>query len=282
MNADGTGLQQVTKNGAANFCPFFTPDGKRLIFSSNLGDPQHRNFDIFLINLDGTGLERVTTNPTFDGFPMFSPDGKRIAFASNRNAKVEHETNIFVADWIDKPVPTPAALDISAENVKRDVYFLASQDMKGRLTGTPEGRKAAEYVAGQLEAAGLVNGSRHATSFFQPFEFTARVTLAKGNDLSIAPRGRSTRYEPEKDYVPTGFSDDADVKDAPMVFAGYGIKARGPEVRRLRRARREGQGRLHLQVRPRGGRPQEQVLALLSAPLQSHDRPGGRAPPRSS
>ena len=39
MNADGTGLKQVTSNGAANFCPFFTPDGKRLIFASNVGEP---------------------------------------------------------------------------------------------------------------------------------------------------------------------------------------------------------------------------------------------------
>lgn len=224
MNADGSGLKQVTANGAANFCPFFTPDGKRLIFSSNVGDPKGRNFDLFLINLDGTGLERVTSNPTFDGFPMFSPDGKRIAFASNRDGKVPHETNIFVADWIDRPVPTPAALDISADNVKRDVYFLASQELKGRLTGTPEGRKAAEYVADQLKAAGLttVPGT---TSFFQPFEFTAKVTLAEGNSLSIASGGKATPYQPEKDYTPTGFSDDADVRDAAIVFAGYGIKA---------------------------------------------------------
>lgn len=224
MNADGTGLHQVTRNGAANFCPFFTPDGKRLIFASNLGDPQRRDFDLYLIALDGTDLERVTANPTFDGFPMFSPDGKRLVFASNRSAKVGHETNIFVADWIDKPVPTPPALEVSAENVKRDVTFLASPELKGRLTGSPEGRRAAEYVAGQLKAAGLVTVPGMA-SFFQPFEFTARVTLAEGNGLTIAAAGKSTRYEPETDYAPTGFSDDADVKGAPVVFAGYGIKA---------------------------------------------------------
>ena len=100
MNRDGSNLRQVTKLGGANFAPAWHPDGKRIIFASNIKDPKGRNFDIFLINLDGTGLEQVTFNSTFDGFPMFSPDGKRLVFASNRGAKSEGETNVFVADWV--------------------------------------------------------------------------------------------------------------------------------------------------------------------------------------
>jgi Tol biopolymer transport system component len=99
MNRDGSNLRQVTKLGGANFAPAWHPDGKRIVFASNIKDPKGRDFDIFLINLDGTGLEQVTFNPTFDGFPMFSPDGKRIVLGSNRNAKAEGETNVFVADW---------------------------------------------------------------------------------------------------------------------------------------------------------------------------------------
>jgi Tol biopolymer transport system component len=101
MNRDGSDQRQVTKLGGANFAPSWHPDGKRLIFASNKADPKGRDFDIYLINLDGTGLERVTHNDTFDGFPMFSPDGRRLVFASNRNAKVEGETNVFIADWVE-------------------------------------------------------------------------------------------------------------------------------------------------------------------------------------
>lgn len=101
MNADGSNKRQVTSNGAANFGPYFFPDGKRIIFSSNMGDPRGRNFDLYKINIDGTGLERITFHETFDGFPMFSPDGKKIVFASNRNAKVDGETNVFIADWVE-------------------------------------------------------------------------------------------------------------------------------------------------------------------------------------
>ena len=59
--------RQVTSNGKANFGPYFFPDGKRIIFSSNIDDPGGRNFDLYKINVDGTGLERITFNDTFDG-----------------------------------------------------------------------------------------------------------------------------------------------------------------------------------------------------------------------
>lgn len=101
MNADGSNKRQVTRNGKANFAPYFFPDGKRVIFSSNMDDPRGRNFDLYKIHVDGTGLERITTNDTFDGFPMFSPDGKKLLFASNRNAAKRGDTNIFIAEWVE-------------------------------------------------------------------------------------------------------------------------------------------------------------------------------------
>jgi Tol biopolymer transport system component len=101
MKADGTEKRQVTHNGKANFAPYFFPDGKRIIFSSNMDDPKGRNFDLYVVNVDGTGLERITNYGEFDGFPMFTPDGKKLVFASNRNDKLRGETNIFIADWVE-------------------------------------------------------------------------------------------------------------------------------------------------------------------------------------
>ena len=101
MNADGSNKRQVTKLNKASFAPYFFPDGKRIIFSSNNADPKGRDFDLYMINVDGTGIERITFNNTFDGFPMFSPDGKKLVFASNRNAVKQGDTNIFIADWIE-------------------------------------------------------------------------------------------------------------------------------------------------------------------------------------
>src|SRR5919108_3626915 len=85
MNADGGDQRQVTSLGGANFAPFFTPDGRRIIFASNHTDPRGRAFDLYFVNLDGSGLERVTTHPEFDSFPMFSPDGRKLVWASNRH-----------------------------------------------------------------------------------------------------------------------------------------------------------------------------------------------------
>ena len=101
MNSDGTGKRQVTNLGVASFAPYFTPDGRRIIFSSNYPNARGRNFDLYLVNEDGTNLERVTHHESFDGFPMFSPDGRRLVFASNRNARQRGDTNVFIADWVE-------------------------------------------------------------------------------------------------------------------------------------------------------------------------------------
>ena len=100
MNADGSNQRPITNLGGANFAPFFTPDGTRIVFSSNYKNPRSRNFDLFLVNLDGTGLEQVTTHPEFDGFPMFSPDGRKLVWASNRHGATVSETDVFIADWV--------------------------------------------------------------------------------------------------------------------------------------------------------------------------------------
>lgn len=103
MDADGSNKKKITNLGDASFAPYFHPDGKKIIFSSNhmAKDPRKRNFDLLMVNIDGTGLEQITTYESFDGFPMFSPDGKKLVFASNRNAAEEGDTNVFIADWVD-------------------------------------------------------------------------------------------------------------------------------------------------------------------------------------
>lgn len=100
-NADGSDKKKITSLGNANWAPFFTPDGQKILFSSNHASKRGFPFNLFMINLDGTGLEQVTFDETFDSFPMFSPDGKYLVWASNRYNGGNRDTNLFVAEWVD-------------------------------------------------------------------------------------------------------------------------------------------------------------------------------------
>lgn len=102
MEADGSNKRQITDNDGVNFAPYWHPSGEKIIFSSNMHDPEGRNFDLFLIDTDGTDLERVTYSEKFDSFPMFGPDGDRLVWGSNRNNAKPGETNLFIADWAEE------------------------------------------------------------------------------------------------------------------------------------------------------------------------------------
>jgi TolB protein len=98
-DADASHARQITDFGCASFAPSFTPDGKKVIFSSNKKACDTRKFELFMMNTDGSGLEQVTSFDGFTSFPEFSPDGKQLVFVSDRNAKERYEFNVFVADW---------------------------------------------------------------------------------------------------------------------------------------------------------------------------------------
>ena len=104
---NGENVVQVTDLPGANWAPFFHPSGDQLIFASNhhTMDEGGREFDLFTINVDGSGLGKIANSGTFDAFPMFSFDGTKLVFASNRRTDraESHDTNIFVADWVETP-----------------------------------------------------------------------------------------------------------------------------------------------------------------------------------
>jgi TolB protein len=101
IDKDGKNKKQITNLKGATFAPFLFPNDKRVIFASNYKNYGTRKFDLYAVDIDGKNLEQITFSGTFDSFPMFSPDGKKMVWASNRNGKEPHETNIFIADWVD-------------------------------------------------------------------------------------------------------------------------------------------------------------------------------------
>ncbi|MEW6757448.1 MAG: M28 family peptidase [Acidobacteriota bacterium] len=221
IRADGTGLRQVTSNGAANFCPYWHPDGKRILFASNMGDEKRRNFDLYLVNEDGTGLEQVTFEASFDGFPMFSPDGRLLVWGGNRHAARPGETNIFLAEWVEE---FSGAAALSEGALRRDVSYLASPGLQGRLTGTPEARAAAEYVAASFRSAGL-RPPPGRDGYLEAFAFTSGVHLGEGNAARLLGGGEARSLAVGEEIQPLGMSEDGDLEALPVVFAGYGIRA---------------------------------------------------------
>ncbi len=100
MRADGRDQRQITKLGGASFAPSFFPNNRRIIFASNYEHPGSSAFELYAVDRNGSALERITFAGGFSAFPQFSPNGKQLVFISNRNAKVPHELNVFLAEWV--------------------------------------------------------------------------------------------------------------------------------------------------------------------------------------
>ncbi|MEI7817367.1 MAG: Tol-Pal system beta propeller repeat protein TolB [Desulfuromonadales bacterium] len=127
MDWDGNNPLPLTKNGAINLNPDFSPDGREIIFTSyKRGNPdlyrrslsntaevalsnrtglnitgnwspdgskialalsKDGDAEIYTIDKDGSHPVRLTVNPALDLYPAWSPDGKRLAFVSDRLGK---------------------------------------------------------------------------------------------------------------------------------------------------------------------------------------------------
>ena len=96
-NLTGTDERALTGNDTFNWCPFWHPSGKWLIFTqANFrGRP---NFDLYVIRDDGSEQHRVTFDPAFDGLPVFSPDGRYLMWTSRRGGL--ESPQVFIAEFI--------------------------------------------------------------------------------------------------------------------------------------------------------------------------------------
>ena len=84
MQADGTGMRQVTTAAGANFTfPDFSPNGRLLVFAGT-ATASASNDDVYVIGADGSGVTQLTSGAGNNDYPAYSPDGRRIAFVSDR------------------------------------------------------------------------------------------------------------------------------------------------------------------------------------------------------
>jgi len=239
MRLDGSDVRQVTAFDSMSWAPFPHPSGEYFIFTSN----KHgfENFELFLVDVAGRRQPvRVTETDGFDGLPVFSPDGKTLCWTSTRTA--DKQSQLFLGRWnhgaalaalaaaplraapeAAAPPLTPA---IREEEARALVEILAAPEMEGRLTGTPAAARAADFIAGRLESFGLKPGVGE--GWRQPFEFTAGVRVApEGSSLAVAAHGEAEPFKLEEDFRPLPFSAEGELKEAGLVFVGYGLKVPG-------------------------------------------------------
>jgi TolB protein len=85
MNADGTGLANLTANSADDGAPAWSPDGVRLAFIS---DRDGGYSELFVMNSDGSGVTQLTCSGALALSPAWSPDGTRLVFASQSGLQI--------------------------------------------------------------------------------------------------------------------------------------------------------------------------------------------------
>jgi TolB protein len=74
--------------------PVFSPDGERILFSSNRGNADREDYDLYTMALDGSDVRRLTRGPDVDTYASYSPDGKRIV----TRRVVDGNSEVFVMD----------------------------------------------------------------------------------------------------------------------------------------------------------------------------------------
>jgi Tol biopolymer transport system component len=180
---------RVTDTDGFDGLPVFSPDGKKLSWTSNR--TSDKKSQIFLSDWNHAAVLG--------------------ALASSPRRETQAKTTA----------------DITEDDLREHVGVLADERMEGRLTGTKGAESAAEYVANAFRRAGLKEASG-TSGFFQPFSFNAGVKVVPERN-SFAMTGAHLPvqdYELDKDFRPLSFTSNGET-EGEVVFAGYGLTMPG-------------------------------------------------------
>ncbi len=124
MRADGSGQRRLTTVNGYDGGPFFSPDGKRLVWRRF--DEQGLIADVWTMNLDGSDQRQVTRFGSMSWAPYIHPSGEYLLFASNKLgfenfevfmvdiAGVKEPVRVTHSDGFDGlPVPSPDGTQIA-------------------------------------------------------------------------------------------------------------------------------------------------------------------------
>ncbi len=237
MNLDGSDQKQLTHLNKMSWAPFYHPSGDYIIFTSNqLG---FENFELYIVDTAGKSQPvRVSYLDDFDGLPVFSPNGESL-FWTRRS---QGFSQIFSARWNDAlarkslnlqmPIANTEVL-ASAEHTPKfssadfleKVKFLASKEMKGRRTGSPEEKIYHSWIEKQFSELGLKPFEK--SGYENNFSFFDGSTLGSNNKIMFLKDNQvlPTNFKVSTDWNPLAYSKAGTFAYSEVVFAGFGLVA---------------------------------------------------------
>jgi Tol biopolymer transport system component len=264
MRADGGGVKRLTSEPGYDGGPFFSPDGKRIVYRHFA--PDGRTAEVFTMALDGGDKKQLTHMGAMSWAPFYHPSGDYIIFTSNKlgfdnfelyliDSEGRHEPvrashidgfdglPVFTPDgrhlvWTHKNDKGEAQLyradwndalarqALDLPTARGWVDYLTRAEFAGRQTGGPKEAEYTKTLADAFRALGLQPAMADG-SYLQTYEFTNGVKLAEGNRFDLNP-GDAAAAEPlslSQDWIPLSDSKTGAVAEAPLVFAGYGVVA---------------------------------------------------------
>jgi len=127
MNADGSGLVNLTKNPTVDHHPNWSHDGSKIAFQSD----RDGNHEVYTMNADGTGLNRLTESSYYDGDTVLSHDGTKISFRSEINGNSEVYTMNADGSEVSKLTNSPRIDSPYAWSSDGSKIVFASEREKG-------------------------------------------------------------------------------------------------------------------------------------------------------
>jgi Tol biopolymer transport system component len=198
---------RVTYTDGFDGLPVFSPDGRRLAWTTNR--TPSKQSQIFLAEWNHARAQEL--------LGLVQGPQRQLAGNDGGTATTQAPLAASTASVHTEPLLSPA-------DFLRHVDYLCRDQLEGRLTGTSGTELATAYVASCFDQFGLRPAGDDAT-YMQRFEFTSGVDLGPNNSLAAGERN----YRIERDWRPLAFSAAGSVPASPVVFAGYGMVAPADE-----------------------------------------------------
>jgi Tol biopolymer transport system component len=151
MNADGSGLTQITSGDGDEIDATWSPDGTRLAVETQRSPSEPTG--IAIVDVATGELHMITENPIGgdDAFPAWSPDGTRIAFARSRGSQ-QFPSAVFIVDVDGRGLQrvTPRRL-----NAYRPAWSPDGTQIIFNTNDTPERIQDAEIYIVASDGSGL-------------------------------------------------------------------------------------------------------------------------------